>query len=251
MGCEAWGGRLDAYLDGELAPGEAAELGRHLRTCGACSADALDRVQLKRSVAAAGRRYQPSADLRARIARSAGAPRPRVRWPWPMLAVPALLLLIVSIASGLYLGRAQAGRERIYSEFADLHTAALASATPVDVVSSDRHTVKPWFQGKIPFSFDLPDLQASPFTLVGGRVAWFAQTPGAHLVFQLRKHMISVFIFRETAADATNLPSGAAHPLSFNMESWHQGGLRYVAIGDAGAGDIEALGRLLRAGRAP
>jgi len=248
VGCEAWSGRLDAYLDGELTPGEAAELGRHLRTCSACSADALDRVQLKRSVAAAGRRYLPSAELRARISRGAEPSRRLLRWRWPILAAPAALIMTLSIATGLYVGRSYARRERVYSEFTDLHVAALASATPVDIVSSDRHTVKPWFQGKIPFTFNLPDLQGSEFSLVGGRLAYLAQAPGAHLVFRLRKHLISAFIF-QAAADATNVPSGSVHALSFNTESWTQDGLRYVVIGDAGSGDIEALSRLLRTGR--
>lgn len=248
MGCEEWSGRLDPYVDGELAPGEAAEFGRHLRTCSACSADALDRVQLKRSVAAAGRRYLPSADVRARVSRSVGRSRRPTGWQWPILAAPAALVVILCIATGLFVGRAHARREGAYSEFADLHVAALASATPVEIVSSDRHTVKPWFQGRIPFTFNLPDLEGSEFRLLGGRLAYVGQAPGAHLVFQLRKHLISAFIFQD-AGEGTRVPSGAVHALSFNMELWTQDGLRYVVIGDAGSEDIEALGRLLRTSR--
>ena len=75
-----------------------------------------------------------------------------------------------------YVGRESARRQRVFSELADLHVSALASATPVDVISTDRHTVKPWFQGRIPFSFNLPELQGSEFTLIGGRVTYLAQT---------------------------------------------------------------------------
>jgi anti-sigma factor RsiW len=249
MGCEEIRRRLDACVDGEMDPGEAAALGRHLRTCAACSAEALDRVQLKRSVAAAGRRYAPGADLRARIMRSTPQPRRQVRWGWQVLAVPTALVLIVSLATGLYLGRAHARRERLMSEIADLHVGALAASRLVDVVSSDRHTVKPWFQGKIPFSFDLPDLAGSPFTLVGGRLASFAQTPAAHLIFRLRQHLISVFIFQDAAAETSSVPAGSSRAVSFSMDTWTQDGLRYVVIGDAGAADIEALARLMRAGR--
>jgi anti-sigma factor RsiW len=75
--------------------------------------------------------------------------------------------------------------------------ATIASANPVDVVSTDRHTVKPWFAGKIPFTFNLPDLQGSAFTLVGGRVSYLRQSPGAELIFKIRQHQVSVFIFQE------------------------------------------------------
>lgn len=68
------------------------------------------------------------------------------------------------------------------SEVADLHIATLASANPIDVVSTDRHTVKPWFAGKIPFTFNLPELQNSPFTLLGAKVSYLNQSPGAHSI---------------------------------------------------------------------
>jgi len=246
MACETWHGKLDAYLDGELEPTETSALNAHLRACASCAADALERVQLKRSVASAGRRYEPSSAFRGKIALRGAKPRREIGWQWSVLAVPAALVLIVSIAGSLHLARENARRQRAYSELADLHVAALASATPVDVLSSDRHTVKPWFQGKIPFAFDLPDLQGSEFTLLGGRVAYFAQTPGAHLIYQMRKHEISVFIFPDYGAETTGLPSGAAHALSFNLESWTQDGLRYVVVGDVNPVDIEALGKLLR-----
>jgi anti-sigma factor RsiW len=133
------------------------------------------------------------------------------------------------------------------SELADLHVSTLASANPVDVVSSDRHTVKPWFQGKLPFSFNLPELQDSPFKLIGGRVAYLQQNPGAHLLFQIRKHQISVFIFPdrpELSRVATGLST--AKKVEFTVESWSQDGLRYFIVGDTDPSDIHALGELLK-----
>jgi len=248
MACETWRDKVDAYLDGELAPTDAAPLSAHLRSCSACAADALERVQLKRSVAAAGKRYEPSAEFRARIARSVGKPQRAARWQWGFVLVPAALVVLLSVGVNFYVGRETARRQRAYSELADLHVAALASSTPVDVISTDRHTVKPWFQGKIPFTFNLPELQGSDFTLLGGRVTYFEQTPGAHLVYQLRKHEISVFIFQDRGPAMPVPAPGAVRVLSFNVESWTQDGLRYFVIGDAGAADIEALTKLLRGG---
>jgi anti-sigma factor RsiW len=246
MACEAWGEKLDAYVDGELASSEANALNVHLRECAACAAEALQRVQMKRALAAAGKRYEPSAQFRARVAKSVSAKRRwKMRWQWLVVAVPAVMVLVVSILVNLSVQREKALGQRVYSELTDLHVAALASATPVDVLSTDRHTVKPWFEGKLPFTFNLPELQGSEFTLLGGRVTYLEQTPGAHLIYQLRKHRISVFIFPEQSRQWAQLPSGAVSALSFQQQSWTQNGLRYFVVGDVSADDIQALSKLL------
>src|ERR1700681_1390200 len=98
MACEQWRDKLDAYADGELDPTEANAIGRHLPGCVSCAADVLQRVQMKRSVQMAGKRYAPSAEFRSRIAKSVAAkPRRRPSWYWKILAVPALAVMILSI----------------------------------------------------------------------------------------------------------------------------------------------------------
>lgn len=246
MACEAWREKLDAYVDGELASSEASALSAHMRECAACAAEAVQRVQMKRAVAVAGKRYEPSAQLRARVAKSVSAKRRwKMRWQWLVVAVPAVMVLVVSILVNLSVQREKALGQHVYGELTDLHVAALASATPVDVLSTDRHTVKPWFEGKLPFTFNLPELQGSEFTLLGGRVTYLEQTPGAHLIYQLRKHRISVFIFSEQSGQLAQLPSGAVSALSFNLQSWTQNGMRYFVLGDVSADDIQALSKLL------
>jgi anti-sigma factor RsiW len=244
MACEERSGKVDLYLDGELAPAEASALSVHLRGCAACAAQTIERVQLKRTVHFAGKRYEPSAQLRNKIAKSIAAKsRPGFGW-WKLGAVAAAILLVASGVLYSHLGRENARQQRIYSELADLHVATLASSAPVDVISSDRHTVKPWFQGKVPFTFNLPELQGTQFSLLGGRVTYLQQTPGAHLIYQVRKHEVSVFIFPERSGPS--LPSGQANELTFNVETWTQNGLRYFILGDASPDDIQALSRLLR-----
>jgi anti-sigma factor RsiW len=247
MPCDTWRAKVDVYVDGELATADAAAFGAHVRTCLECSNAVLERTMLKRSVALAGKRYVANAQLRDKIAKAVVVKKSReTGWHWRMIAVPALLALCIAVAASFYMRNESAQRQRVYSEIADLHVATLASATPVDVVSTDRHTVKPWFQGKIPFAFNLPALQGTDFTLLGGRVTYLAQTPGAQLIYQLRKHEISVFIFQERGANISGSPSIPAQNLSFNITSWTQNGLRYFVIGDAGPGDIAALAKLLR-----
>jgi anti-sigma factor RsiW len=252
MACEQWRSKLDAYVDGELDSAEAHTMGSHLPSCGACAADVLERVQMKRFVHVAGKRYTAGAELRNRIAKDfamegAGVkPQRKSASLWTILAVPALSVLILSVGVNLYVRRESSREQRIYSELADLHVSALAGSSPVDVVSTDRHTVKPWFQGKIPFSFNLPELEGSQFTLLGGRMVYFKQAPGAHLIFQVRKHEVSVFIFQEREEAGASLPQGPAQAVSFNVQSWAQNGLRYFVVGDVGAEDISALSKLLQ-----
>lgn len=246
MNCDLCLSKLDAYADGELSPSEATDVAAHLRQCSSCAATAVENVQLKRSVAAAGKRYTPSAQFREQITQSI---RPKASrsgsWLWKLVLIPAALVVLLSLGVNFYVSRESARRERVYSELADLHVSTLASSAPVDVISTDRHTVKPWFEGKIPFSFNLPELQATDFTLLGGRVAYFEQAPGAQLIYRLRKHEISVFIFQDRAG-AVSLPSSPVAALSFHVGSWTQNGLRYFVVGDVGAEDIEALSKLLK-----
>ncbi|HEY6763768.1 MAG TPA: hypothetical protein VI386_03280 [Candidatus Sulfotelmatobacter sp.] len=219
----------------------------HVRSCPHCSVDALPRVQMKRAIQVAGKRFTPSAEFRERIQLTfAAKPRRRFRLGWILAPVAAVILIAAGLTSA-YLGN-RAGRDRVSSEIADLHVATLASSSPVDVVSTDRHTVKPWFQGKIPFTFNLPELQNSEFTLIGGRMTYFEQAPGAQLIYDARKHHISVFIFQDQSL-STKLGKNSFSPtrFPFNMQTWSQDGLRYFVIGDANAQDIDSLVKIFKA----
>ena len=195
MVCEYWKEQLDTYLDAEVPAEKMRTFAAHVRSCSSCAGDALARVQMNRALQSAGKRYAPSAEFRRRIQRkiAPGAKRSfALGW---MPAAAAAAILVVGMLTSAYLG-ARSGRNRIFSEIADLHVATLASSAPVDVISTDRHTVKPWYQGKIPFAFNLPELQNSEFSLLGGRMTYLDQTPGAHLIYDARKHHISVFVFQ-------------------------------------------------------
>jgi anti-sigma factor RsiW len=245
--CESWKTKLDTYLDGELPSEEMRAFDIHVHSCSSCAADALARVQMKRGIQAAGKRFAPTAEFRRRVQGTiATKPHYSFRRMWVFAA--ALSILAVASLLSIYLGVQRSRTEQAYSEIADLHVAALASSSRVDVVSSDRHTVKPWFQGKIPFAFDLPEVQNSEFSLLGGRMTYFGQTPGAHLIYAVRKHEISVFIFQEGALRGRwDESSAVTKELSFNVATWRQGGLRYFVIGDAGTADINNLAKLFKA----
>src|SRR5580704_9322429 len=166
MVCESWKSKLDTYLDGEVSEQEMRGFDAHVKNCSSCSSDALSRVQMKRAIQVAGKRFTPSVEFRKRVQQRVVPVRQRnFRVGW-MLASAAVAILVIGMLSLPYLGN-RSGKDDVFSEIADLHVATLASSSPVDVVSTDRHTVKPWFQGKIPFAFNLPELQNSEFSLLG------------------------------------------------------------------------------------
>ena len=140
--------------------------------------------------------------------------------------------------------------DQALGELADLHVSTLASANPVDVVSSDRHTVKPWFQGKLPFTFNLPDLERlrSSFSADASRTS--SRVPAHNCCLTSGKHRISVFIFQDRA-ELIRLNSGSSlsRKLAFNIETWAEGGLCYFVVGDANPADIHDLSELLRSAR--
>jgi len=250
MTCD-WREKLDRYVDDGLSGSELTDLEAHLRGCPACAANALSRLQLKRMTQSAGHRYSPSPEFRLKIEQSVSPPRRRqwaTLWVPGFAAVAALGLVLISAV----LWQQHVRGEQALGELADLHVATLASVNPVDVVSTDRHTVKPWFQGKLPFSFNLPELQNSPFKLIGGRLAYFQQNPGAQLLYEIRKHQISVFIF-QNRADLSQLNSAASlrGRLAFSSETWTDGGLRYFVVGDASPSDVHDLSELLRSAGRP
>jgi len=220
---------------------------------------------MKRSIRhAAVEKYTPSDDFRLRIEQTIEKPRnpmaaipfvtfPRFKFPvltkqWKqgLWAGAGALALVVIVWSALAMRGS--GREQALAQFLDLHVATMASSNPIDVASTDQHTVKPWFEGKLPFTFNLPELEGSSFKLMGGKLMYYKNRPGAQLLFDLRKHQLSVFILQEQAgATPKSMGIATVRQKGFNEETWGQGGLRYVVIGDTNAADVRSLGDLLRA----
>jgi anti-sigma factor RsiW len=256
MDCE-WRSKLDPFVDAELSEQEAAQMEAHVLACASCAAEALSRTRLKSAVrSAAVAAFSPRSDFVLQVQSliqvsrgelEKGAEKRSGGWfRWPrQLAFAGAAAAVVILAVALWFNRGQ--RPQAIGEVADLHVATLASSNPVDVVSTDRHTVKPWFAGKLPFTFNLPDLDNTPYRLLGGRVAYLDQTPGAQLLFAVGKHQISVFIFPDRGG-LQRLGSGFSEKrsLQFVIDSWSAGGLRYFVIGDASADDLHSLATLIR-----
>ncbi len=209
-----------------IADGEEAA-SEHARQCVECANSLVDAMQLKRAV-------------RTVMSGAAGA-SPDLRRPGAVAAT-RYLAIAASLAVVVLLGAIAIGSRRAAArELVDLHTTIVGSTNPIEVVSSDRHTVKPWFEGRVPFSVEVPDLTGTPFRLIGGRVAFWRGRPVAYLLFTKGAHRLSVFVMDADGAPAIGRIG------SITMDSWKTNGLLYVSVSDLPPSDVELLkGRLGR-----
>jgi len=244
MQCSSAATMLGTYLDGELPPDQSAVVQEHLGTCTHCSSEIAEMARLQRSLRAARGHFTPSAEFRRKVQKQISKPRRRswLIWSTPVGVAFATILL----TAFLWIGHAR--RSAALAELADLHVNALSSSNLVDVVSTDRHTVKPWFQGKIPFSFNLPEFSGTDYTLVGGRMVYFHQQPGAQLIVSMRQHKMSVLIFQrsEDLGRAFSQQSELDRSTSFGIEAWQSQQLSFVLVSDADPAGIDNLARLLK-----
>jgi anti-sigma factor RsiW len=244
MNCEICQEKIDAFVDDELSAADARAFEDHLCACGACSSETWSRQRMKRDTRAAAKFYTPDPAFERAVHRRIAARRAHWNW-WPAFA-GALAVALIAFAMSIA-WQHQSEQDKIVAQLVDQHSSALASSNPVDVVSDDRHNVKPWFAGRVPFSVDIPELAGTQFDLIGGSVSYVQQAPAAHLLFGVRKHRISVFIFRETPQTAAlgehDTPSKR---MSFQVETWTEDGLRYFAVSDVNGEDVRQLCALLK-----
>jgi anti-sigma factor RsiW len=235
---------LNGLADGELSGEQLAQVSGHLADCLQCTSSALEVSLLKSATSRAGQRYAPPQDLRERMQRVAAqeaSPQGNVRrrrfnsYAWVMAA--ALLLVCVSL---FVIERgAQQRFAGLVTEVCDQHIATLAANSPPEVISSDRHTVKPWFQGKLPFSFNLPQNLPGDTTLDGANLTYLHGQPTAQLLYSIGKHRVSVFVQQRTeAANANGLMENHS---GFHLAGFHTADLEVVAVSDVDPARLSGL----------
>jgi len=243
--CLEAAGLLDAFVDHELGPAEAAELQAHLASCAACSQLLADRESLGRLVRQLP--YYPASDqLRAKILRVST----RRRFNPSLLAWAAVLALAVTLGGSAELVRFSRARQvvattaSVADEVVGDHVRALRDAHLFDVRSSDQHTVKPWFLGKLDYSPPVEDLSSMGFPLVGGRLDHVAGRPVAALVYQRRLHPINLYIW--PAADRT-AASDTRSIRGFQVRHWIRNAMSFWAVSDLNDAELgEFVGALQR-----
>lgn len=235
MSCE-WQEKIALYVDDELDRAAQQDIATHLHRCPECAVAAAEQADFKKSLRIAGRRFAAPPELRAAIYKDIhGDEKVSPLWKWGFAAV--CVALMVAISAALFMKQRESNP--MLAMLVDQHIIASSSTHPFDVLSSDRHTVKPWFQGRIPFSFNLPDVENSGYTLLGGNLVYAQQSPVAQLVYQIRQHRISVFIFQPNGKNAGN-----PRDFTFTTKSWLKDALQYYLVTDATPDEANRLASL-------
>src|SRR5262245_208985 len=232
---------VHAYLDGELDPVNALAVEQRLATDPVFAAEYARIEALQRLIHERLPREAPPAGLRRRIEALAA---PKRRLPsWRALA--ASIVATAFIASGsTFLALAPRPADTVADAIVAGHIRSLMAATPTDVASSDRHTVKPWFNAHIPQSPRVVDLAKDDFPLVGGRIDVVGRTPVPTLVYRRARHLISVTAIPASGrADASPVRRAAD---GFNMLHWIENGTSYWAVSDVAAADLDKFAQLFR-----
>ncbi|MEP6540120.1 MAG: zf-HC2 domain-containing protein [Bryobacteraceae bacterium] len=239
---------LGASLDDELDPRAALAIEQHLSSCDSCSKQYKNLEWLREEIGAAGLDFGTQADLkslRASILRRNRKSWWDTAWKNPaVFAAAAAGLIIALMVPGIFPSR-NSGVER---QLVDNHVRSLMADHLVDVPSSDRHTVKPWFQGKLGFSPAVPDLGADGFVLTGGRLDVVASRPAAAIIYKRNSHVINLSISEASAAahrpELTVLDG-------YNVLRWQSGGMAYWAVSDLNATELREFARLFQSRAQP
>ena len=234
---------LHAYLDGELDPANALAFAEKVRADTALAAEAKRIEALRRLIRERLPRESAPPDLRARIEASLRPERPRIQPSWRALAASIALTAVVASGSTWFAVGSQRSNTTVDALVSD-HIRALMAPQATDVVSSERHIVKPWFNGRIPQSPRVVDLANQEFPLVGGRVDVINQLPVPTLVYRRRQHLISL-----TALPMGGLVEWAPAPRSiggYNLVRWTEDNKTYWAVSDLNIAELEKFAQLFR-----
>lgn len=242
---------VHAYIDNELDPAHALEVERQLAGDPALAAERARIEALRRVIHEQLPREPAPPGLASRIGAAIGlqqvAPR---RWSYPSLqpswrALAASVVLAAVVASGSTWSVLRPGPTATVADtVVSNHLRALMAPQPIDVASSDRHTVKPWFNGRIPEAPRVVDLGQAGFPLVGGRIDVVGRVPVPTLVYGRRQHLISL-----SAMPVDAMPTLAAPPRAiagYNILSWTDGGITYWAVSDVAAADLNTFAKDFR-----
>ena len=249
MNCERVRTLLPGYVDGELDLVTGLEIEEHLKTCADCSREVAHLLELQSLLV--NRRaelvHPAPPDLRRRIRTSihkaSGGERAALFGAWRLAAAALVLGLVVLAAVGLASGWFNPRADLLAQEVEIAHVRSLMADHLTDVTSTDQHTVKPWFDGKLDFSPPVVDLAAQGFPLDGGRLDYIDGHPAAALVYLRNKHVINLLIWPSTDPPA-GVRSSTTH--GYHLFQWNQSGMAFWAVSDLESGELQNFVQLIQ-----
>ena len=222
---------MDAVLDGE----SQVDLGPHLAGCPACQDQWTKRQRLSAALKAQARHYAEPAGFAARFQKTLNAEQPPAKrnWRFWTMGAGSGLALAASLVLVLFL---PASPDPLPQDLVSAHLRSLMPGHLIDVESSDRHTVKPWFNGRLDLSPAVPDLSGQGYPLIGGRLDYVDQHNAAALVYRCRQHVINLFIWSKPGIADSGLVRHAAN--GYTTLSWTFSGLSYAVVSDLNPSDL-------------
>ena len=235
---------IHALIDDELDAGHAREVEAHVVQCQRCTVLLADYRQMSRAIAGADLRYTAPASLRRRI--DAALPKPTSAAPSRRAVLRSFALgsgVSAIAATGLFaIMLRNDDQERIMSEIVSAHLRSLQAGHLTDVLSTDQHTVKPWFNGKLDFSPPVVDLTPQGFPLQGGRLDYLDNRAVAALIYQRRKHFINLFVW-PAAPNETTTPKTITRQ-GYQLLHWIESDLNYWAVSDVNEKELQEFKQL-------
>ena len=248
MSCQQTRELIHGYLDGELDLVKSLEIEAHLKDCHACAQTCKGIRDLQLAVGNGALRFDPPANLEGRLRTaltrdSAPDPKPlTVRWRWLAAGISFVAVLTVIWIVAAMLTRESPG-DVLAQEIVSSHVRSLMADHLTDVPSSDRHTVKPWFDGKLDFSPPVKDLSQQGFNLNGGRLDYIGNRPVAALVYQRGRHSINLFVWPSNEAPMDEKMSVSQ---GYNVIRWSNGGMTYWVVSDLNLAELQQFVELLK-----
>lgn len=243
--------RLSPFVDDELDPVASREISQHLKSCPSCTAALARQRELGESLRRDLEYHRAPDLLRARVMREVrGAERREVApsrfpaLPWRWLSAAAAVAAVVGGTWMVATLPRDRGDEATAREAVSGHIRSLMANHLTDVASTDQHTVKPWFSGKLDFSPEVKDLANEGFTLVGGRLDYLTNRPVAALVYQRRQHVINLFIWR--AAPGENAEQKTLTRQGYTVIHWNKSGMAYWAVSDLNPRELQEFVKLMQ-----
>jgi anti-sigma factor RsiW len=235
MTCESLSSVAGAYLDDELDAGLNVQVREHLAACESCAKVQNQLLALRAAIRDNAPYYRAPADLSHRVRTAVRRAERQSGGAWRWLAVAAAMLLAVSLGWNIALFRSRtSGADSIAQDVLSSHVRSLMGTHLLDMPSSDQHTVKPWFNGKLDFSPDVRDFAVQGFPLIGGRVDYVDGRPVAALVYQGRRHVINLFTWPAAASGGdTELVRNGYH-----IVHWNRAGMAWWAVSDLNAAEL-------------
>lgn len=245
MNCELSANALHGYFDGELDAVRAAEFEQHVAGCARCQASLTMMRSLREGLQKSDLYQGSSSRMRSRIAAELddGAQTSRTKWKLVLIPAVSLALVLIGLRVGSVWTHHRTDSARLQAELIDAHVRSLQPGHLTDVLSTDQHTVKPWFDGKLEFIPPVGDFSQQGFPLLGGRLDVLDGHNVAALVYGRRKHLINLFVWPE--AKPMDLPREGSHQ-GYNWLNWRVSETEFCLVSDVSPGDLHELQQLIQ-----